>query len=123
MGNAEQGRDESKPLVALGDFWEPVVERVSEVEDGGRRHMTPHTATPIRFAASPREAAEYLAAHFCESALPASRPVAKRPSVRNEQAPVFGRVSVADFESTSGYNSVSRYSCRAPPKNFSNSTS
>jgi predicted Rossmann-fold nucleotide-binding protein len=80
----------NRPLVALGDFWEPVVRRVNEVEDGGPTAQTPHQH-PIRFAASPREAAECLAAHFCGSA--PARPAArsKAGELGNEQAPGFGR--------------------------------
>lgn len=67
----------SRPLVAMGDFWEPVVRRVKEVEDG---HSTPsrrHEAEFVRFAASPHDAVDYLAAHFHERVLE-SRPNLRR---------------------------------------------
>jgi uncharacterized protein (TIGR00730 family) len=50
-----------KPLVALGEFWRPIVERVREVETG---HASPYSegAQPlIHIASSPAEAADYLA--------------------------------------------------------------
>jgi len=52
-----------RPVVAMGDFWEPMVRRVNEVEDSHRTRERAHEH-PIRFAASPGEAAEYLAAQF-----------------------------------------------------------
>jgi uncharacterized protein (TIGR00730 family) len=58
-----------KPLVALGEFWRPIVERVREVETG---HASPwgEGAEPlISIASSPAEAASYLAGKL----LPAPR--------------------------------------------------
>ena len=53
-----------RPLVAIGDFWKPVVKLVKEVEIGpGPRLGKPDRAL-IRFAASPHDAAEYLGAHW-----------------------------------------------------------
>lgn len=62
-----------RPLVALGDFWEPVVRRVKEVENGRRVGSPTGHADFIRFAASPRDAVDYLAAHF-QGQAPATRP-------------------------------------------------
>jgi uncharacterized protein (TIGR00725 family) len=60
-----------KPFTTLGDFWQPVIERVREVE---LAHQAPTTAAPsmeapsieannrlIHSAASPQEVAQYLA--------------------------------------------------------------
>jgi len=59
-----KGAMRNKPLVVLGDFWQPVIERVREVE---RDHRSPwgERAEPIiRMAPSPAHAAAYLATHF-----------------------------------------------------------
>jgi hypothetical protein len=52
-----------RPLVAMGDFWEPVVRRIREVEDG-HCSSSEKKETHVSFAASPRDAADYLADHF-----------------------------------------------------------
>jgi hypothetical protein len=52
-----------RPLVAMGDFWEPVVRRIREVEDGPCS-SSEKKETHVSFAASPHEAADYLADHF-----------------------------------------------------------
>ena len=55
-----------KPIVVVGDFWQPILDRVREVEQGPR----PSTENPVwgeangnlvHSAANPAEAAEYLA--------------------------------------------------------------
>jgi uncharacterized protein (TIGR00730 family) len=57
-----------RPLVVLGEFWRPVVERVREVEAAGASSERPATRPwrerderVVLFAASPAEAAEMLA--------------------------------------------------------------
>ena len=50
-----------KPFVTLGDFWEPIIERVREVEiNHGSRWGEARTRL-VRGAQTPAEAAEYLA--------------------------------------------------------------
>lgn len=58
-----------KPLVALGEFWRPIVERVREVERGHASPWGEGTESWISIASSPAEAAGYLA----EKLLPAPR--------------------------------------------------
>ncbi|HTX14442.1 MAG TPA: LOG family protein [Candidatus Baltobacteraceae bacterium] len=50
-----------RPLVALGDFWRPVVDLVGEVEFGRARERGAGDAPLVHVAASPRDAAAYLA--------------------------------------------------------------
>ncbi len=55
-----------KPFVALGEFWQPIIDRVREVELG---HSSPRGEANnriIEMAASPAEAASYLAGHLSE---------------------------------------------------------
>ncbi len=53
----------NRPLVAMGDFWEPVVRRIAEVENRSWA-SSGKNAIHVSFAASPGDAAQYLAAHF-----------------------------------------------------------
>jgi len=53
-----------RPLVVLGDFWQPVIERVREVELGHKSQWAEQGDPLIRIAASPVGAAEYLAAQL-----------------------------------------------------------
>ncbi len=58
----------NKPFVVLGEFWKPVIERVREVE---LVHPTPwsEAGNPlVRSAATPAEAAQYLAERLIHSA-------------------------------------------------------
>ena len=57
-----------RPLVAMGDFWDPVVQRVAEVEEEHRDSSRKYRGAIVRFAMSPSEAAEYLADHLQEKA-------------------------------------------------------
>lgn len=50
-----------KPFVALGDFWQPIIERVREVEIGHASKWGESTERLIHFAHEPSHAAEYLA--------------------------------------------------------------
>jgi uncharacterized protein (TIGR00730 family) len=59
-----KGAMKRKPLVVLGDFWQPVIERVREVELGHESRWGEQGERLIRFAESPADAAVYLAAHF-----------------------------------------------------------
>jgi hypothetical protein len=53
-----------RPLVVLGDFWEPVIERVREVELGHKSAWGEQDEPLIRMAPSPADAAEHLAAQL-----------------------------------------------------------
>jgi len=53
-----------RPLVVLGDFWGPVIERVREAELGHKSPWGEQEESLIRIAASPADAAEHLAARM-----------------------------------------------------------
>ncbi len=53
-----------KPLVVLGDFWQPIIARVREVETGHPSQWGEGGEALIRAAASPEEAALYLASRL-----------------------------------------------------------
>ena len=53
-----------KPLVVLGDFWQPVIERVHEVELGHDSPWGEPNEQLIHIASSPADAAAFLAARF-----------------------------------------------------------
>ncbi|MGH9732406.1 MAG: LOG family protein [Candidatus Acidiferrales bacterium] len=57
-----------KPFVALGDFWQPIIERVREVEIGHASKWGESTGRLIHFAHEPVHAAEYLAAKLVRNA-------------------------------------------------------
>jgi uncharacterized protein (TIGR00730 family) len=77
-----KGAMNRKPLVVLGDFWQPVIERVREVELGHASRWGERDDPLVHAASSPADAAEYLAAHF-EAARAAKR---QRPSKRNSRS-------------------------------------
>jgi uncharacterized protein (TIGR00725 family) len=49
-----------KPFITLGDFWEPIVDRVREVEINHGSRWAEGKARQVHSAGSPAEAAEYL---------------------------------------------------------------
>lgn len=53
-----------KPLVVLGDFWQPIIERVREVELGHPSSWGESGGPLVHVAATPAAAAAYLSAHF-----------------------------------------------------------
>ncbi len=57
-----------KPFVALGDFWQPIIERVREVETGHASKWGESTDRLIHFAPEPAHAAEYLASKLRRTA-------------------------------------------------------
>src|SRR5271155_4425063 len=61
-----KGAMSRKPLVVLGDFWQPLIERVREVELGHKSRWAEQGDPLIRVAASPADAAEYLAARLAK---------------------------------------------------------
>src|SRR5580658_3904710 len=50
-----------KPLVVLGDFWQPVIDRVREVETGDASGWAESGEPLIHTAPAPGDAAAYLA--------------------------------------------------------------
>jgi uncharacterized protein (TIGR00730 family) len=76
-----KGAMNRKPLVVLGEFWQPVIERVREVELGHASQWGERDDPLVHAASSPAAAAEYLAAHF-----DAARAVKRAsPSKRNSR--------------------------------------
>jgi uncharacterized protein (TIGR00730 family) len=59
-----KGAMSRKPLVVLGDFWQPIIERVREVELGHPSRWGERDGQLIHMASSATDAAFYLAAHF-----------------------------------------------------------
>ena len=59
-----KGAMSKKPLVVLGDFWQPVIERVREVELGHPSRFGESSEPLVRVASSPADAADYLAERF-----------------------------------------------------------
>jgi hypothetical protein len=58
-----------KPITVLGDFWQPILERVREVEQApqassGSRVWAEANGSLVHTAATPDEAARYLAAEM-----------------------------------------------------------
>jgi uncharacterized protein (TIGR00730 family) len=53
-----------KPLAVLGDFWQPIIERVREVELGHPSRWGERDEPLVHVASTPADAAAYLAAHF-----------------------------------------------------------
>ncbi|MFZ0212502.1 MAG: LOG family protein [Candidatus Acidiferrales bacterium] len=51
----------AKPFVVLGDFWQPIIERVREVETGHAATWGEASSRIIHCADGPADAAEYLA--------------------------------------------------------------
>jgi uncharacterized protein (TIGR00730 family) len=67
-----------KPFVALGTFWEPIIERVREVELGHVSSWGEHDEALIGIASSSAEAATHLSAYF-QKVASSSRPNQKAP--------------------------------------------
>jgi len=61
-----KGAMAQRPLVVLGDFWQPIIERVREVELGHKSEWAEQEDPLIHVAASPADAAEYLAAQLAK---------------------------------------------------------
>ncbi len=71
-----KGAMRRKPLVVLGGFWQPVIERVREVEMGYTSRWGERDERLIHEAGSPEEAAEFLAEYFRK---PAAKPAGATP--------------------------------------------
>lgn len=52
---------EQRPFVVLGDFWQPILDRVREVERGHASRWGESSDPLVHQAASPQEAAQFLA--------------------------------------------------------------
>ncbi|MGA8224469.1 MAG: LOG family protein [Candidatus Acidiferrales bacterium] len=59
-----------RPLVVLGDFWQPVIERVREVELGHKSRWGEQEDPLVRIASTPADAAEYLLAKLTKQLRP-----------------------------------------------------
>ena len=59
---------EQRPFVVLGDFWQPILERVREVERGHRSKWGESSDPLVHQAATPAEAARFLGARLATSA-------------------------------------------------------
>ena len=59
-----KGAMSRKPLVMLGDFWQPVIDRVREVEMGHPSRWAESGEPLVRTAPSAADAARYLADYF-----------------------------------------------------------
>ena len=57
-----------KPFVALGDFWQPIIDRVREVEIGHPSTWGESAERLIHFAHEPAHAADHLASKLSRSA-------------------------------------------------------
>jgi uncharacterized protein (TIGR00725 family) len=55
---------ENRPVVVLGDFWQPVIERVREVEHGHASRWGESNDPLVHQAPTPLEAAQFLAARL-----------------------------------------------------------
>ncbi|HEV2225160.1 MAG TPA: hypothetical protein VGR84_19365, partial [Candidatus Acidoferrales bacterium] len=56
-----------KPFVALGEFWQPIIERVREVEIGHASKWGESTDRLIHVAHAPSHATAYLASKLSRS--------------------------------------------------------
>lgn len=54
----------ARPLVVLGDFWQPVINRVREVERGHTSPWGEQEKSLVHIASTPAQAAAYLAAYL-----------------------------------------------------------
>jgi predicted Rossmann-fold nucleotide-binding protein len=58
----------ARPFVVLGDFWQPILDRVREVERGHASRWGESSDPLVHQAPSPLEAATFLATRLAESA-------------------------------------------------------
>jgi uncharacterized protein (TIGR00725 family) len=63
-----------KPLVVLGEFWRPIIDRVREIELGHETRWREKQESLIHRAPSPAEAATFLAEYFAKSQKTPGRP-------------------------------------------------
>jgi predicted Rossmann-fold nucleotide-binding protein len=72
----------AKPLVVLGKFWQPIIERVRRVELGDRSPWRERGEPLVGRASSPTDAARYLRAHL------KGRAAKRRPARRSGERSV-----------------------------------
>jgi uncharacterized protein (TIGR00725 family) len=58
---------EHRPFVVLGDFWQPILDRVREVERGHSSRWGESTDPLVHQAPTPAEAAKFLAARLAQT--------------------------------------------------------
>jgi len=63
-----KGAMEPRPFVVLGDFWQPILDRVREVERGRASRWAEAGDPVVHRAPSPAEAAKFLGARFASTA-------------------------------------------------------
>lgn len=63
-----KGAMEQRPFVVLGDFWQPILDRVREVERGHASHWGESGDHLVQRAPTPAEAARFLAEQFAKTA-------------------------------------------------------
>jgi uncharacterized protein (TIGR00725 family) len=61
---------DERPFVVLGDFWRPILDRVREVERGHASRWGESSDPLVHQAATPAEAAQFLAARLLNGAPP-----------------------------------------------------
>jgi uncharacterized protein (TIGR00730 family) len=59
-----------KPMIVLGDFWQPVIECVREIETGHDSRWAERNGELVYSAGTPADAAEFLSACFAPRATP-----------------------------------------------------
>ncbi|HEV2520882.1 MAG TPA: LOG family protein [Candidatus Acidoferrales bacterium] len=63
-----KGAMEHRPFVVLGDFWQPILDRVREVERGPASRWGESGDALVHQAVTPAEAAQFFAARFAGAA-------------------------------------------------------
>lgn len=77
-----KGAMAEKPLVILGEFWQPVVERVREVEMAHSSRWAEQAQPLVHLAPAPAHAASHLAERLLkQSAAPARAGEKRRPAL------------------------------------------
>lgn len=78
-----KGVMQSKPIVALGQFWAPVVKRVAEMESSRNGHSQKFSKNRVHFCAAASDAADYLSNFF--SAIPGQRKSKSRSTRKSRE--------------------------------------
>jgi uncharacterized protein (TIGR00730 family) len=76
-----KGAMAKKPMVVLGNFWQPVIDRVREVELGHASAWCEQNEALVHCAALPLEAAEYLQTQFQKRKRERRSPEPSKPSL------------------------------------------
>jgi uncharacterized protein (TIGR00730 family) len=67
-----------RPMIVLGDFWQPVIECVREIETGHDSRWAERNGELVHSARTPADAAEYLSACFTPSQTAPKRKLSQR---------------------------------------------